>query len=53
MDIHAEAVFPVAAGEMNRYEIKAASAAWASGLLVFALLAFVAWRRRERFFGGT
>jgi len=53
MDIHAEAVAPVVPGEPKRHPVKAASLAWAMGAFALAFPAFVLWRRRERFLGGT
>jgi hypothetical protein len=53
MDIHAEAIAVVAPGEARQHRVKAASLAWVLGLFALALPAFVAWRRRERFLGGT
>jgi hypothetical protein len=53
MDIHAEAIINVARGETKRHQVKAVSLAWALGLFTLAFLAFVSWRRRERFLGGT
>jgi hypothetical protein len=53
MDIHAEAIAVVAPGEPKQHRVKAASLIWALGLFAPALLAFVSWRRRERFLGGA
>ncbi len=52
MDIHAEAITIVAPGETVSHLLKPAAMAWASGLCALALLAFLLWRRRERFLGG-
>jgi hypothetical protein len=53
MDIHAESIIVVTPGETIRHQVKTASLAWALGLCALALLAFLSWRRRERFLGGT
>ncbi len=53
MDIHAEAITIVAPGEAVSHLLKPAAMAWASGLCALALLAFLFWRRRERFLGRT
>jgi hypothetical protein len=53
MDIHAESITIVAPGETVSHLLKPAAMAWASGLCALALIAFLFWRRRERFLGRT